>query len=119
MSRYKRKKGKKRRLSSIEQASRREEILRPHAHLGYDHYVLALHMIQREAFSTAESELRRAIWLNPFEQQFTRQLAWCLYRRGQYIEAREWVVKALEQDPGDVTANDILRLVDTELKGKT
>jgi len=75
-------------------------------------------MIQREAFSTAESELRRAIWLNPFESKFARQLAWCLYRRGQHAEAREWMLKALKQDPGDVTANNIFKLIDMELKGK-
>jgi len=106
------KKRSRRKLSSIEQAKRREEVLRPHGGLGYDHYVLALHMIQREAFSTAESELLHAVWLNPYEARFMRQLAWCLYRMGKYDEAREWIFKALQQKPDVQETKDIMQLIE-------
>lgn len=66
---------------------RREEALRPCATLGYDHESVARHLIERGAFKIAEVELRRAIWLNPYEARFKKSLALCLHRQGRDDEA--------------------------------
>lgn len=36
--------------------------------------------MSREAFGIAESQFRRAVWLNPYEPDFQNHLAWCLYK---------------------------------------
>ncbi|HDZ68933.1 MAG TPA: hypothetical protein ENH43_00735 [Phycisphaerales bacterium] len=41
----------------------------------------------------AESQFRRAAWLNPFEYRFVLHLAWCLYKQGYYKKAKEYVKK--------------------------
>ena len=75
----------------------REELLRPDCHLGYNHDQLGLYMLSLDVLDLAESELRRAVWLNPFEPGFQVHLAWCLYRRKHYDEARKW----MDQVPTD------------------
>jgi len=89
----------------------REEALRPCPTLGYDRDTLASHLIRREAFSLAESQLRRAIWLNPYEAHFKIRLAWCLLKQGREADAREWIAKALAQKPDDAEALRIRRLL--------
>jgi tetratricopeptide (TPR) repeat protein len=94
---------------------RREDILRPSRYLGYDRDQLALHLMHREAFEIAESQFRRAAWLNPFEPAFKVHLAECLYHMHQYVEAREWASKALEQEPDNNGCRGLLRMIDLRL----
>jgi len=77
----------------------REDILRPHPRLGYDRDQLALYLMSLGAHKIAESQFRRAIWLNPFEPAFKVHLAECLYHMSRYTEARELVVKTMEENP--------------------
>lgn len=79
---------------------RREEALRPHPRLGYDHDALAVHLLSCEAYEIAEPEFRRAIWLNPFEPLFKQHLAMCLRAQGRPDEALECAVEALKRHPG-------------------
>jgi Tfp pilus assembly protein PilF len=87
----------RKRPPTLDQNERRENALRPSAHLGYDRDALAMHLMSREAFWIAEPQFRRAIWLNPFEADFKNHLAWCLYKRGKFADARQWAQKALDQ----------------------
>ena len=73
---------------------RREELLRPSRYLGYDRDALGLYLLSREAYKIAESQFRRAVWLNPLEYRFVYHLAWCLYKQGRYKEAKECVKQA-------------------------
>jgi len=70
-----RKKFSKGQFCSPESKRIREEALRPCRCLGYDHEALALYLLERGAYSLAASELKRAIWLNPFEPRFKQNLA--------------------------------------------
>ena len=65
--------------------------MRPWPTLGYDWDEIAMHLVSREAFAVAEAQLRRAVWLNPFEPRFKVHLAWCLLRQKRYSEARKWI----------------------------
>ena len=90
---------------------RREDALRPCPYLGYDRDALAMHLLERGAHSIAESQFRRAIWLNPFEPRFKVHLAWCLCREKRYAEALTWI----EQVPAGCMAEtvaDIKRLIE-------
>ena len=110
----------KRRIDNRDENERREDALRPDSHLGYDRDALGVHLMSREAFWIAESQFRRAVWLNPFEAQFKNHLAWCLYRRNQFAEAREWARKALDQedDPNTRALLDLIeRKIGCEKKG--
>ena len=66
---------------------RREDVLRPCRYLGYDRDALGMHLVSREAYRIAESQFRRAMWLNPFESRFRIHLAWCLYKQTRVAEA--------------------------------
>jgi len=77
----------------------REEALRPAPSLGYDRDTLARYLINRELHDIAEIQLRRAIWLNPYEPKFKEHLAWCLYKQRRYAEAREWIAQVCGQPP--------------------
>jgi tetratricopeptide (TPR) repeat protein len=72
---------------------RREELLRPSRYLGYDRDALGMYLLSRGAYKFAESQFRRAIWLNPFEYRFVYHLAWCLYRQGNCGEAKKYIEK--------------------------
>jgi Flp pilus assembly protein TadD len=87
--------------SSAEQNFKREEALHPNQYLGYNHNALAAHLIQHGAYAVAESELRRAIYLNPFEARFKAHLAWCLHKSGRSEEAQSWMIEARNQVPSD------------------
>ena len=67
---------------SARRRERRENILRPCPTLGYDRDALGMHLLSRGAFAIAESQFRRAIWLNPYEPEFREHLAGCLRRQG-------------------------------------
>ncbi len=94
---------------------RREDLLRPSRYLGYDRDALAMHLVRCEAFGIAESQFRRAIWLNPFESLFKQHLAWCLFMQERFAEAREWILQALEAEPTSTERKEILRLIDQHL----
>ena len=70
---------------------RREDALRPCGYLGYDRDALGMHLVSREAYRIAESQFRRAMWLNPFEPQFRIHLAWSLYKQARLAEAMEYL----------------------------
>lgn len=95
--------------------TRREELLRPNPNLGYDRDRLALHLIEREAYSLAEGELRRAIWLNPFEPAFRLHLAFCLYRQKRYGEAREALLEAGGEGVAAERA-ELMKLIEEKLR---
>jgi len=91
--------------------------MRPWPTLGYDWDTLAMHLVTREAFEVAESQLRRAVWLNPYEPRFKVHLAWCLCRQKRYSDARKWI----EQIPKDCMAEtvaDIKRLIEESQSDK-
>ena len=89
----------------------REESLRPDAHLGYSHDQLGCYMLSLDVLDLAESEFRRAVWLNPFEAAFKGHLAWCLFREKKYTEAQKWILSALKQAPDDRETQGILKVV--------
>lgn len=91
----------KKRYSSEDTAERNyrlEEAWRPNRLLGYNHNSIAEHLLKCGAFPIAESEFRRAIWLNPYEPAFTANLALCLHKQGREDEAKEFLLQALQQD---------------------
>ena len=92
-------------------ARHREEVMRPWPTLGYDRDQVAMHLISREAFGVAEEELRRAVWLNPYEPRFKVHLAWCLCRQKRYSEARE-LIEQLPEDWMTEMVADIKRLIE-------
>ena len=91
---------------------KREDALRPNPYLGYGRDHLALHLMCRGALGIAESQFRRAVWLNPYEPAFKAHLAECLYRRHDYAEARNWAAQALEQDSGNAGCRELLRMIE-------
>jgi Flp pilus assembly protein TadD len=101
----------------LDQNERRENTLRPSPHLGYDRDALGMHLMSREAFRIAESQFRRAVWLNPFEPEFKNHLAWCLYKQDDVGEAREWAQKALDQKD-DPNTRVLLSLIERKLDRK-
>jgi len=93
---------------------RRENALRPCAFLGYDRDKLAVYLIERGAYALAEAQLRRAVWLNPFEPAFKVHLAWCLYRQERYAEAQDWATQAQAQKD-EPQVREILELAAREI----
>ncbi|MGD0139034.1 MAG: tetratricopeptide repeat protein [Tepidisphaeraceae bacterium] len=83
----------------IDREERRENVMRPSPYLGYDRDELGLYFNDRGAADLAESQFRRAVWLNPYEPEFKVHLAECLYRRRQYVQAAKWADEALKQKP--------------------
>jgi tetratricopeptide (TPR) repeat protein len=78
----------KKKASKQNRDERREELLRPSRYLGYDRDNLGMYLLSRGAYKIAESQFRRAVWLNPFECRFMCHLAWCLYKQQRYEEAK-------------------------------
>ena len=70
-----------------DRVERREDALRPSRHLGYNRDALAVYLMSREAYEIAETQFRRAIWLNPHETRFKEHLALCLHKQGRHAEA--------------------------------
>jgi len=105
----------KKRVDNRDPNDKREDALRPCSYLGYDRDQLALHLMSREAYAIAATQFRRAVWLNPYEPAFKMHLAECLYHMHQCEEAREWTVKALEQDPDNSNGHRLLSMIDTRL----
>ena len=90
--------------------------MRPWSKLGYDRDRIALYMMRVEAFSTAESEFRRAIWLNPFEWRFKYHLAWCLFRQKKYKESRELTDGILRVRPDEPCCLELLPKIEAGLR---
>jgi len=82
--------------------------MRPSRFLGYDRDSLGMYALQREMFDVAESQFRRAMYLNPYEPMFLQHLAWCLYKMGKYDEARRCIVEVIERKPNDMDSRHIL-----------
>jgi len=76
------------RYSSPEIRRAREEALRPCSILGYDHETLALYLVERGAYRLAEKELQRAVWLNPFEPRFKKNLEMVQIQINSKIDSR-------------------------------
>ena len=89
----------------------REEALRPHRCLGYDHVQIALHLMEREAYPIAEKIFRRAIWLNPFEPAFSLHLAWCLFRQDRFEEAEQALQAAAPSEETREKCQEMLVLI--------
>ncbi len=102
----------RRRALTPQQIAERDEQMRPSRFIGYDHDSIAIHLIAIGSFDLAESELRRAVWLNPFEPRFMKHLAWCLYRQGAYEEARGWVSRALAMSGKDGESRKLLNMIE-------
>jgi len=100
-----------RRVSTPELIACQEEAFRPARFLGYNHNTLGVYLVERGAFKIAESEFRRAIWLNPYEPLFVANLAWCLFRQEREQEARESLDQAMEQGPDNPQVRKIARLM--------
>ncbi len=95
-----------------ERSERREELLRPSRYLGYDRDELGMYLLSRGAYEIAETQLRRAVWLNPFEYRFVLHLAWCLYKQGLQKQAQECVSKIDNADvEDDKDAQKIIALI--------
>jgi Flp pilus assembly protein TadD len=100
----------RRKLSTTDKKRLREEALRPCSILGYEQDSLAVYLISRESFRIAESLLRRAAWLNPFEPKFKEHLACCLSQQKKFAEAQELAQALLKKNPRNRVAREILLL---------
>lgn len=79
-----------------EMERRREDALRPSPSLGYGQDKMGLYFLKRKAYKYAEEQLRRAIYLNPYEPVFLSHLAILLYETGRTEECRELVAKVIQ-----------------------
>ena len=79
----------------------KEERLRPSRLLGYDRNSLGLYALQKGMLEVAESQFRRAAYLNPYQPLFLQHLAWSLYKQARYAEANKCIIEVLGQLPDD------------------
>ena len=96
---------------------RREDALRPCRRLGYDRDELGMHLVEYGAAEIAESQFRRAIWLNPFEPRFKVHLAWCLYKEARRAEALAYLAEAPDVEM-DAEMKTIIRLIEQGVSRK-
>ncbi len=94
---------------------KREERARPSPFLGYDRDKLGLYALEREMFEVAESQFRRAAYLNPYQPGFLQHLAWSLYKQEKYAEARKHIMEALRKKPDDKDNRYILSRIEEKL----
>ena len=92
-----------------------EEQMRPSRFLGYNRDTLGMHALQKEMLEVAESQFRRAAYLNPYEPRFKQHLAWALYKQGKLSEARQLIMQALDQAPHDEDNRHILAKVEEKI----
>jgi tetratricopeptide (TPR) repeat protein len=95
----------------VDRAERRENAMRPSSFLGYDRDEIGEHLMGREAFEIAESQFRRAVWLNPFEPLFKEHLAWSLFQQHRYAEALPIIEAALAQRSNSQTSIVFKRVI--------
>jgi len=93
----------------------KEEKLRPSRFLGYDRDSLGLYALQREMFEVAESQFRRAVYLNPFEARFKQHLAWALYKQGKFADAKRCIVESIGQNPNDKDSRHVLLKIEEKM----
>jgi tetratricopeptide (TPR) repeat protein len=105
-----------RKKNQRDENDRREDILRPSRYLGYDRDSLGVYLLSREAYEIAETQFRRAVWLNPFEPEFKKHHALCLYRLGRYPEALELLSKLSESEKKDEGSHLLFKLIEDKLK---
>lgn len=82
----------------------REEALRPCPFLGFDRDKLGCYLIERGAVEIAESQFRRAVWLNPYESSFRIHWALALLKLERKPEAHDVLREALRKNPDDKEA---------------
>ncbi len=97
----------------------REEALRPSRKLGYNHDSMGLYLMEREAYAIAESEFRRAMWLNPDELSFQVHLAWCFSKQGNLPEALKLIDQVLMLNPDYAEAESIGTIIFRKNKDKS
>ncbi|MGC8623715.1 MAG: tetratricopeptide repeat protein [Phycisphaerae bacterium] len=90
---------------------RRENAMRPSRYLGFDHHQLGIYFMEKMAFALAESELRRAVWLNPFNLDFQAHLAICLFQQKYYQEAMTIAREVSQSDPDRQDIKDLMRRI--------
>lgn len=95
----------------LDRQERRENALRPNRLLGYDRDDLGMYFIQAGEYRLAEMQLRRAVWLNPFEPRFKAHLGLCIFRMGNAEAARRWVDEALQSAASDAQVRRIEGIV--------
>lgn len=92
--------------------------MRPSRFLGYDRDSLGTYALSREMFGVAESQFRRAVYLNPYEPRFKQHLAWSLHKQGRDAEALAGIERALEQDSHDPDSRHIESKVRERMGGQ-
>ena len=95
--------------SQSEREIAREEALRPCPLLGFDHDRLGCYLIGRGALEIAESQFRRAVWLNPFELSFKVHWALTLVQLERKPEAHDLLREVLARNPQDPDALGLWR----------
>jgi len=85
----------------------REEALRPCPLLGYDRDRLGCYLLGRGALKLAESQFRRAVWLNPFEPSFKVHWALTLIKLGRKPEAHALLPEVLLKSSTDKEAMEL------------
>lgn len=101
--------GPRRRTRSRDPQIIREDVLRPSHYLGYDRDDMGCYFLGREAFELAESQFRRAVWLNPYEPVFKVHWALSLIRLDRMAEAQSALLDVLQGHPDDRLARDLWR----------
>jgi Tfp pilus assembly protein PilF len=101
-----------------DQNEQREDVLRPSPYLGYDRDALAMYLVERGVYEIAESQFRRAIWLNPFQARFKAHLAWCLYKQGRHADALACLAEVPEAKM-DADMRAIARLIEQGVSKKS
>jgi tetratricopeptide (TPR) repeat protein len=101
-----------RKRHQLDPEERRENALRPSSYLGYNRDDLGMYLMSREAFTIAESQFRRAIWLNPYEPLFKEHLAWCLLQQHRYGEAAPLIDEAIALQSDDPRRRELKRLIE-------
>jgi hypothetical protein len=66
---------RKARITSPHADEQKEERMRPSRFLGYSRDSLGMHALQEDMLDIAESQFRRATYLNPYEPRFKQHLA--------------------------------------------
>ena len=74
-----------------------------------------MYFLSRGAYKIAESQFRRAVWLNPFEHHFVCHLAWCLYKQGRYKEAKKYIE---EVDDKYEDSSEEIRMIIEQIRQK-
>lgn len=99
----------KRSRSQSELEIAREEALRPCPFLGFDRDQLGCYLVGRGALELAESQFRRAVWLNPFELSFRVHWALTLIKLDRKPEAHNTLREVLAKNPEDKEALELWR----------